>query len=70
MYHIGAGKIKNKIVIEVIVENFVKNKGDKKTYFLKDEEAYIVSKSEIDGAHGLPRDIVSLTNDNNNCYMT
>ena len=26
-------------------------------YLLKDEEAYIVATSEIDGAHVLPRDI-------------
>ena len=33
-----------------------------KTYHLKDEEAYIVATSEIDGAHGLPRDIQTFTN--------
>ena len=35
----------------------------KKTYLIKDKEAYIVAKPEIDGAHGLPRDIATLTNE-------
>ena len=34
-----------------------------KTYLLKDKKAYIVATWEIDGAHGLPRDVVRLTND-------
>ena len=34
-----------------------------KNYLLKEEEAYIVSKSEIYGAHGLLRYIASFTND-------
>ena len=47
-------------MIEKIV---VKNKIGNRIYFLKDEEAYIVVTSEIDGAHGLPRDTVSFTNE-------
>ena len=32
-----------------------------KTYLLKGKEAYIVATSEIDGAHGLPRDMKTFT---------
>ena len=35
----------------------------KKNYPIKDEKAYIVETSEIDGAYGFPRDIVSFTNE-------
>ena len=42
-------------------EKIAKKKSEK-TYLLKDKEAYIVTTSEIDGAHGFPRDTVSLTN--------
>ena len=31
-----------------------KNRPGPKTYLLKDKKAYIVSTSEIDGAHGIP----------------
>ena len=41
----------------------VKNKSGNKTYLLKDEESYIVETSEIYGAHGIQRDIVSFTNE-------
>ena len=30
-------------------------------YLLKDKEAYIVAATEIDGAHGPPRDIKTFT---------
>ena len=30
-------------------------------YLLKEEESYILAASEIDGAHGLPRDIQTFT---------
>ena len=41
----------------------VVTKKRKKTYPLKDEEAHIVATSEIDGAHGLPRDIQTFTDE-------
>ena len=41
----------------------VTKKRGNKTYLLKDEEAYIVATSEIDGAHGLPRYIQSFTDE-------
>ena len=59
----GVGKITNRIVRELIEKIVVTKKRGDKTYLLKDEEEYIVSKSEIDGAHGLPRDISSFTNE-------
>ena len=39
------------------------NKSGNKTFLLKDKEAYIVTTSEIDGAHVLQRDIVSITDE-------
>ena len=47
----------------MIAKTVVKNKSGPKTYLLKDKEADIVSTSEIDSAHGLPRYIFSLTNE-------
>ena len=47
-----------------MIENvFVKNISGPKSYLIKDEEAYIVTKLEIYCAPGLPRDIVILTNE-------
>ena len=40
----------------------VKNITGPKTYLLKDDEAYIVATSEIDGTHGTPRDTTILAN--------
>ena len=57
----GVGKITNRIVIWVIANKVFKKKIGNKTYLLKYKEAYIVATSEIDGAHGLPRDIVTFT---------
>ena len=38
-------------------------KKGQKTYPLKDEEEYIVATSEMDWAHGLPRDIYNFTSE-------
>ena len=38
-----------------------KKKIGKKTYLIKDKEAYIVETSNIYGAHGLPRNIQTFT---------
>ena len=59
----GVGKITKRIVIEVIAKIFVKNKSENKNNLIKEEESYIVATSEIDGAHGLPRDIETFTNE-------
>ena len=47
----------------MIAKTVVKNKSVNKTYPLKDEKSYIATTSEIDGAHVLPRDISSFTNE-------
>ena len=60
---IRVGKTTKKIVIEVIAKKVIKNKSGPKNYPLKDEEAYIVETSEIDGAHGLKIDIVIPNNE-------
>ena len=53
----GVGKITKIIVIEVIYKIVVKKKKGNKNYLIKEEESHIVETSEIDGAHGPPRDI-------------
>ena len=59
----GIGKITKIIVREVIDKIFVKEKWGNKTYLIKDKEAYIMETSEIDGAHGIPIDIQTFTDD-------
>ena len=67
----GVGKIAKKIVTELISKIVVKNKIGKKTYLLNEKEAcllkykeaYIVATSEIDRSNGLPRDILTFTNE-------
>ena len=50
----GVEKITKRISRKVTENIVVKKKNGNKTYLLKDEEAYIVATSEINGAHGLP----------------
>ena len=50
-------KIKKRIVRELIDKIVVTKKRGNKTYLLKEEEAYIVETSEIDGAHRFSREI-------------
>ena len=59
---IVVGKINEKIVREFITFATVKTIYGPKNYLLKDEEECIVVTSEIYGAHGLPRDSISLGN--------
>ena len=53
-YIMGVGKITKRTVREVIEKIVDKGKMVNKTYLIKDKEAYIVEKSEIYGAHGIP----------------
>ena len=62
-YLMSLGKISNKTVRKTITENIVKKELGHKSYLLKDEEAYIVSTTEIDGANGLPRDTTTISNE-------
>ena len=50
------GKSSKKTSIKTITENIVKQELGHKYYLLKDKEAYIVATTEIEEAHGLPRD--------------
>ena len=59
----GVNKIKKITVREVIEKIVLKKKSGNKTYLLKDEEAYIVATSEIEGAHVPPRDIQTFTDE-------
>ena len=38
-------------------------KNGRSTYHLKGKEAYIVATAEMEGAHGLLRDAISIAND-------
>ena len=57
---IVGGKI---LVKEMIAETAVKKKSGNKTYFLTDQDSYIVATSEIDGARELPRDTTIFGNE-------
>ena len=57
----GVGKITKGIVREAAEKIVVKKKRGNKTYLLKDEKTYIMTTSEIDGSHGIPRDIHKFT---------
>ena len=57
----GVGKITKGIVREAAEKIVVKKKRGNKTYLLKDEKTYIMTTSEIDGSHGIPRDIHTFT---------
>ena len=60
---IGVGKITKKIVRKAITLTVAKNHPGPKTYLLNNKEAYMVSKSEIYGAHGIPIYVISLANE-------
>ena len=53
----------NKSVRKMMTENIIKQKLGHKYYHLKDEEAYIVVATEIEGVHGLPRDTNTISNE-------
>ena len=47
----------------MITKNIIKQKLGHKSSHLKDEEEYIVAATEIEGAHGLPRDTNTISNE-------
>ena len=53
--------IKNKTVRKTITEKIVRFEVGHETHLLKDNEAYIVERTEIEGAHGLPRDTCTIS---------
>ena len=57
------GEISNKTVRETITDNIVKQKLGHKYYLLKDKEAYIVETIEIEVAHGLTRDTITISDE-------
>ena len=57
------GKINNKSVRNTITENITKQKLGNITYPLKDEEAYIVETTEMEGAHGLQKDTNTISDE-------
>ena len=60
-YLLSLGKISNKTVRKRITENIVKQELGYKSYPLRDEEAYIVATTEIEGTYGLTRDNATIT---------
>ena len=57
------GEIRSKTVRKTITENIIRFKVGHETHLLKDEEAYIVSTTEIEGAHGLLRDTSTISDE-------
>ena len=57
------GEISNKTVRNTITEKIVKQELGHKYYLLRDKESYIVTTTEIEGAHGLPRDTTTISNE-------
>ena len=55
-YIMRLGEIRSKTVRKTITEKIVRFEVGHETHLLKDEEAYIVVTTEIEGVHGLPRD--------------
>ena len=62
-YLMGLGEISNKTVGKTITENIFKQESGHDSYLIKDEEAYIVEKTEIEGARGLPRDTTTISDE-------
>ena len=62
-YLVSLCEISNKTIRHGITENIVKQKLGHKSYLLKDEEAYIVATTEIEGAHGFPRDTTTISDE-------
>ena len=56
-------QISNKTVRKTITENIVKQELGHQYYLLKGEEAYIVATTEIEGAHGLPMDTTTISDE-------
>ena len=57
------GEISNKTVKNTITEKIVKQELGHKSYLFKDKESYIVATIEIEGAHGLPRDTNTISDE-------
>ena len=62
-YLMSLGEISNKTVRKRITENIVKHELGHDSYLLRDKEAYIMETTEIEGAHGLPRDNTTIYNE-------
>ena len=62
-YLVSLGEISNKTVRKTITEKISKQELGHKSYLFRDEEAYIVATTEIEGAHGLPRDTTTFSDE-------
>ena len=60
---VSLGKISNKTVINTIIEKIVKQELGHKSYLLRNEEAYIVATTEIEGEIGLPRGTTTISDE-------
>ena len=57
------GEISNKTIRKTITGNIVKQELGHNYYLIKDKKAYIVATTEIEGAHGLPRDDTTISDE-------
>ena len=57
------GGIRSKTVRKTITEKIVRFEVGHETQLIKEEEAYIVASTEIEGAHGLPRDTSTISDE-------
>ena len=62
-YLVSVGEISDKTVRKTKTENIVKQEWWHKSYLLRYKEAYIVATIEIEGAHSLPRDTTTISNE-------
>ena len=57
------GEIRNKTVRKTTTEKIVRFEVGHENHLLKDEEAYIVATTEIEGAYGLSRDTCTISDE-------
>ena len=62
-YLMRLGKIRSKTVRKTITEKIVRFEVGHENHLLKDEEEYIAATTEIEGAHGLPRDTSAISDE-------
>ena len=62
-YLMSLGETSNKTGRNTKTEKIVKHELGHESYILKDKKEYIVATAEIEGAHGLPRDTNTISDE-------
>ena len=57
------GEISNKTVRKTITKNISKQELGHDSYLLKEKQVCIMATTEIEGAHGLPRDTTTISDE-------